>query len=167
MLTTNQKGAIAETAVALEAIKLGIGVYRPYADERYDLIFDLRPRLVRVQVKWARLYGDVIVLRLYSARRTANGLQRRLYGVGEIDAFAVYCGDTDACYFLEHADAGGQSQIFLRLGTARNNQKQGIRWARDYEFGATLGASGPIAQLGERRAGSAKAAGSSPAGSTS
>ena len=41
MLTTNQKGALAETAIALEAIKLGIGVYRPYADGRYDLIFDL------------------------------------------------------------------------------------------------------------------------------
>jgi hypothetical protein len=28
MLTTNQKGAAAETAIAHEAIKLGIGVYR-------------------------------------------------------------------------------------------------------------------------------------------
>jgi hypothetical protein len=27
VLTTNQKGAIAETAIAHEAIKLGIGVY--------------------------------------------------------------------------------------------------------------------------------------------
>jgi hypothetical protein len=31
MLTTNQKGAIAETAIAHEAVKLGIGVYRPLA----------------------------------------------------------------------------------------------------------------------------------------
>jgi len=51
MLTTNQKGAVAETAIAHEAIKLGIGVYRPLCDERYDLIFDLGPTLVRVQCK--------------------------------------------------------------------------------------------------------------------
>src|SRR3954470_17527611 len=51
MLTTNQKGAVAETAIAHEAIKLGIGVYRPVADERADLILDLRPRLLRVQCK--------------------------------------------------------------------------------------------------------------------
>ncbi len=42
-----------------------------------------------------------------------------------------------------------------------------IHWARDFELGATLTQLlGPIAQLGERRAGSAKVAGSSPAGST-
>jgi hypothetical protein len=53
-MTTDQKGAIAETAIALAAIKLGIGVFRPIGDERYDLIFDLRPKLCRVQCKWPR-----------------------------------------------------------------------------------------------------------------
>jgi PD-(D/E)XK endonuclease len=52
MLTTNQKGFIAETAIALEAAKLGIGVYRPFTDERYDFVFDVRPKLLRVQCKW-------------------------------------------------------------------------------------------------------------------
>jgi PD-(D/E)XK endonuclease len=54
-LSTNQKGAIAEASIAREAIKLGIGVLRPDADERFDFIFDLRPRLVRVQCKSALL----------------------------------------------------------------------------------------------------------------
>src|SRR5512132_1285870 len=52
------------------------------------------------------------------------------------------------------------------LAPTRNNQRLGIHWAEDFEFGATLGRDhGAIAQLGERRAGSAKVAGSSPAGS--
>jgi PD-(D/E)XK endonuclease len=51
MLTSDQKGAIAEAAIARAAIELGIGVARPLADQRYDLIFDLRPRLLRVQCK--------------------------------------------------------------------------------------------------------------------
>jgi PD-(D/E)XK nuclease superfamily protein len=46
VLTTDQKGAAAEAAIAFAAIELGIGVSRPLGDERYDLIFDLRPRLV-------------------------------------------------------------------------------------------------------------------------
>src|SRR5882762_2932808 len=58
MLTTNQRGAVAETAIIHEAVKLGIGVYQPVADERTDLIFDLHPRLVRVQCKTAACYGD-------------------------------------------------------------------------------------------------------------
>ena len=32
MMSTNQKGAIAETAIAAEATELGIGVYRPIAE---------------------------------------------------------------------------------------------------------------------------------------
>jgi PD-(D/E)XK endonuclease len=166
MLTTNQKGAVAETAVTLEAMKLGIGVYRALADGRYDLIFDLNPRLVRVQVKWAGRCDVVIVARLYSARRTAVGLRRRLYQFEELDAFALYCPDTDRCYFLDYAQVAGQTQVLLRLEGTKNNQREGVRWARDFEFGATLAAaSGPIAQLGERRHGMPKAAGSSPAGS--
>jgi hypothetical protein len=53
------------------------------------------------------------------------------------------------------------------LAPTRNNQARGINWARDFELGATLARLlGPIAQLGERVAGSDEVAGSSPAGST-
>jgi hypothetical protein len=57
MLTTDQKGAVAEQGIAFEAIKRGLGVFMPLCDERYDLILDLRPRLVRVQCKWAVRFG--------------------------------------------------------------------------------------------------------------
>ena len=63
VLTTSQKGAIAEAAVAKAAIELGIGVYRPYGDERADFIFDLRPQLVRVQCKWAGVRGGASAVR--------------------------------------------------------------------------------------------------------
>ena len=49
MLTTDQKGVLAEQAVTFEALKYGLGVFQPLGDERYDLILDLRPRLLRVQ----------------------------------------------------------------------------------------------------------------------
>jgi hypothetical protein len=49
-MTTDHKGSIAEAAIALAAIKLGIDVYRPVAEGgRYDLIFDVESRLLRVQ----------------------------------------------------------------------------------------------------------------------
>ncbi len=77
------------------ATKLGIGVFKPLTDgERYDLIFDLRPRLVRVQCKWAGRRGDVVVVRCVSARRAADGLRHRPYTADEIDALAAYCWGT-------------------------------------------------------------------------
>jgi hypothetical protein len=69
MLTTDQKGVLAEQAIAFEALKLGVGVFRPLGDERYDLILDLRPQLIRVQCKWAVQHGGVVVI----GRAVADG----------------------------------------------------------------------------------------------
>jgi hypothetical protein len=167
MLTTDQKGNIAETAIVAAAVKLGVDVYRPVGEGgRYDMIFEVGSRLWRIQCKWTPRHGDVVVLRCYSSRRNRDGVLRRKYVEGEIDAFAGYCPDTDRCYFLPFDLFTGRSQVHLRLGPCRNNQSLRIHWAKDYEFAATLGARGAIAQLGERRRGTPKVAGSSPAGST-
>jgi hypothetical protein len=83
MLTTDQKGAVAEMAMIHAAIKLGISVYTPVAERgRYDMIFELGSRLVRVQCKWAPRRGDVVVLRCYGARRNRDGLLTRVYVEG-------------------------------------------------------------------------------------
>ena len=73
MLTTDQKGALAEQAIAFEALAHGAGVSRPLGDERYDLIFDLRPELLRVQCKWAVRRGDVVVIVCRTSRRGRTG----------------------------------------------------------------------------------------------
>jgi hypothetical protein len=151
VLTTDQKGAIAEAAIAHAALELGIGVSRPLGDERYDLIFDLRPRLVRVQCKWAVRHGDVIVVRCYGSRRNAEGILRSLYSPEEVDAFAAYCADVKSCYFLPIEWLPERRAIHLRLSPARNKQRLGINWAEQYKFAATLARhQGAIAQLGER-----------------
>jgi hypothetical protein len=89
VLSTNQKGAIAESAIACAAMRLGVGVFRAVADERYDLIFDTGGRLLRVQCKTAALNGDVVLIRCYSCRRTAGGQLKRPYTSEEIDVIAA------------------------------------------------------------------------------
>ena len=154
MLTTDQKGAVAEAAITLEAMKLGIGVLRPCLDERYDLIFDLRPGFVRVQCKWASRVGDVIVIRCYRCRRSADGLLRQFYSPEDVDAFAAYCADDGKCYYVPYSELGERRTIQLRLTPTRNSQHAGICWASEYEFAAKLALPGAVAQLGERAAGS-------------
>jgi PD-(D/E)XK endonuclease len=167
-LTTDQRGVLAETAIVHAAVKLGIGVAKPVGDERYDLIFDLDGTLVRVQCKLARRRGDVVTIRCYSARRTPGGLLKRTYAAGEIDAFAAFCPELDRCYYVPYERVGDRTQVDLRLTPCRNNQRIGVNWAEDFEFGATLSrVPGAIAQLGERVHGMHEVAGSSPAGSTS
>jgi hypothetical protein len=138
-LSTDQKGAVAELAIAHAAAGLGIDVYRPLCEGgRYDLILDLNDRLSRVQCKWAPLHGDVVVVRCYSLRRTRNGLVRRVYRDGEIDAFAAYCEQLDACYYLPYELFPGRTQIQLRVGPCRNNQQRLVNWAQEFDFAATL-----------------------------
>ena len=119
-----------------------------------------------IQCKWAPRHGDVVLLRCYSCRRNRDGLVRRKYADGEIDAFAAYCPDVDRCYFLPFDLFVSLTEILLRLRPSLNNQRQGINWAKDYEFAATLGRPGAVAQLGERQRGTLEATGSSPVGST-
>jgi hypothetical protein len=77
MLTFNDKGAIAETATAAEAVRLGIFVLRPVVDgRRYDLVFDMGARLLRIQCKWARLRDDVVQTSLRTNRTTPAGYVR-------------------------------------------------------------------------------------------
>src|SRR3954454_20826293 len=161
MLSTNQKGAIVETAFTAAAVKLGLQVYLPAVEGgRYDLILDIHGRLLRVQCKWGTLLENVVSARLLSCRRAREGLRYRGYTADEIDAVGIYCQAIDKCFLIPPALFEGKRQVCLRLAPSRNNQRQSINWATEYELGA-------IAQLGERSAGSRKVVGSSPTSSTS
>lgn len=160
-LDTNHKGAIAEAAIELAAVRLRIPVLRPTQDGlRYDLALDVGEKLLRVQCKWAPRIGDIVRISTRTSRLTNAGHIRTTYTRDEIDAVAAYCADLDECYLLPVADVEGQSMVHLRLHPARNNQTTGVKMAVDYRFGA-------IAQLGERVAGSDEVVGSSPTSSTS
>jgi hypothetical protein len=166
-MTTDQKGAIAEMAIALAATKLHIDVYRPVAEGgRCDMILDLEPRLLRVQCKWASRRGEVLVVSCQSARRCAEGFIRRPYTADEVDAIAAYNLELDRCFLIPIARVEGRPAIALRVSPCLNNQRRRINWADDFDFAATLGRhQGAVAQLGERRHGMAEARGSSPLGS--
>ncbi len=163
VLTTNQKGAIAETAIAAAATKLGVSVLRPIAEHgRYDLAFEVGSRLLRVQCKWARLSEDGSTMRVHlqSQRRSGNGYVRRSYLAGEIDLMAAYCGELDRCYLLPRELVVERRELHLRVSPPRNGQRACINLASDFEF------PGAIAQLGEHLHGMQGVAGSSPASST-
>ena len=138
MLTTNQKGTIAEAAVILECAKLGVPVLRPLDDQRYDLAVDIGKQILRVQCKWAVRRGDVVVIRTRTCRRGRDGLIHRPYEPGEIDAIAAYCRETQRCYFLPTELSVNRGAVQLRLEPTRNNQAIGVNWARDFEFAATI-----------------------------
>jgi prevent-host-death family protein len=164
VLSTNQKGGIAETAITAAAYALDVPVLRPVVEHsRYDLAFEIGDRILRVQCKWGGLDADgaVIKVSLQSNYLTPAGYVRNSYTSEEIDLVAVYCGDLDRCYLLPNSLACGRTSVFLRLTPPKNGQRACINLASDFAF------DGAIAQLEERWRGTPEAAGSSPASSTS
>ena len=164
MLSTSQKGGVAETAIAAAATKLGIPVLRPIVEQvRYDLAFQIGERLLRVQCKWGCLDegGAVIKVQLQGSWLSpTEGYVRSSYSEREIDLLAVYCEPLDRCYLLPIALVAGRRGIQLRLTPPRNGQRACINLAADFEL------PGAVAQLVEHQSGTLRARGSSPLSST-
>jgi prevent-host-death family protein len=164
VLSTNQKGGIAETAILAAATKLGVSVLRPAVEHgRYDLAFEIGENILRVQCKWGGLHdeGAVIKVNLTSSWCTPTGYEYRSYTENEIDLVAVYCGELDRCYLLPRALAVNRRAIHLRVKPPKNGQRACLNLAVDFEF------PGAVAQLEEHLDGIEGARGSSPLSSTS
>lgn len=165
---STDKGGRAELAIAWAAARLDVVVLRPLMEgRRYDLIFDLGPRLLRVQCKWASRRGDVVSASLRTSRHSpTRGYVVATYSADEVDAIALYCDELERCYLVPICEVAGHTHVQLRLAPARNNQQLGVRMASDYDLAKMVHVLGAIAQLGERRHGMAEVVGSSPTSST-
>jgi hypothetical protein len=120
MLTTNEKGSIAEQAIVLAAIRAGAFVLRPLAEGgRYDLIIDIGPRLLLVQCKSGALRKEVVVARTSTCRHTPRGYVSTTYSAAEVDALAIYCDELNRSFLLPIDEVAGMSYIHLRLTAAR------------------------------------------------
>ena len=77
-----------------------------------------------------------------------QGYIRSTYDASEIDVIAIYVGELERCYAIPIDAINARTAVHLRIDPPKNGQRGAINWAADYEFGA-------VAQLAERRAGSA------------
>jgi prevent-host-death family protein len=158
-MDSNRIGAIAEWAIAAEAIALGFRVLRPLVEDRYDLAIDLGGRLVRIQCKTAPMRGEAIVVRARTCRRTADGFRHGVYSPDEVDVIAAYSPKLRRCFAVPITTFGPGGTLYLRTVPARNGQRAGLHFADDYSLGA-------IAQLEEHLGGTQGVVGSSPTSST-
>jgi hypothetical protein len=102
-MDTKLKGDLAEQSVVLRALKMSWGVLRPVGDRLpYDLVFDVRGILVKVQVKCAwidKKSGNYVV----DVRRTKTNrrrMRRERYQDGDFDFAIAYLPEADVFYVL-------------------------------------------------------------------
>ena len=144
MRNPNDKGNVAEAAIAFAAVRLGIPVFKPVAEHgRTDLVLEIADRLQRVQCKWGRLSKDraTVAVQVSGCRLTLRGYIRSTYAASEVDLVGVYCGELDRCYLLPPRLFVDKYVVHLRLVPAKNGRRSCINLAEQYEF------DGAVAQL--------------------
>ena len=128
---TSGRGNVSELKVITAYAEAGFAVSVPLGGGvAYDLIVDTGMRLLKVQVKTGRLRNGCILFP--TMRFSGHSGRGRRYDPGEIDLFAVYCHDNGQIYVMPLDTSLTEGR--LRCFETRNNQKQKIRWALEYEF---------------------------------
>ena len=135
-MNTKQKGDITELSCILALKKHGIIVSIPYGeDARYDLIADIGGRLFKIQCKTSS-YKDGAIH--FSCRSIHYNTKER-YGVGYVGEIDFFMTEYDSvCYLIPIDDCKNSSVKCLRLEPSKNNQMQGVSFAKDYELGFRL-----------------------------
>ena len=133
-----QKGDMAELAIALDLRRRGYVVSIPFGESApYDLVLDRGAGpLERVQVKHGRVRNGVVVIRCFSLT-IASGKVRSVtpYTPDDVDWIAAWEPVSGRCFYVPSAElgVGGRTDMKLRIEPTRNGQRQGIRWAAEYE----------------------------------
>lgn len=134
-MDSKQIGNITELEVLTYITKLGYQVSIPFGDrERYDQIWDINGKLLKIQVKTSHGDENSITFSCRSSNRKQGKNISRTYTADEIDYFATFWNGK--CYMIP-IDQTSNSKT-MRFKPPKNGQIKGISFAKDYEVEEVL-----------------------------
>jgi protein-L-isoaspartate O-methyltransferase len=97
----------------------------------FDLVIYKDGVYKSVQVKFRNLSRNgVLQIPFRSSYSTSKGVMTKFVNKTMIDIYAVYCPQTDSCYYFDPKSYN--RCISLRVKTSLNNQQQGVWLADDF-----------------------------------
>jgi hypothetical protein len=118
---TKDKGDVAVAKVQADLVERGAMVLQPFTEHApFDLVAYLNETFYRVQVKFRTATGGRGTVRFETFWADRHGTHARPMPRNEVDALAIYCPDTTACYYVNPNDYGGS--VSLRVEPAKNRQ---------------------------------------------
>lgn len=113
-MNVNLKGNLTELQVMLEAMKQGCAVSIPYGDcDRYDQIWDINGKLLKVQVKTSRPKNEQETAIIFNCYSVVNGKKHK-YSKEDIDFFATYWNGQ--CYLIPVEECSTEKTLWFELG---------------------------------------------------
>jgi len=136
-MNSTRIGDIGVAAVITRCMEKNIPVYLPFSDnEKADLIIIINNEPIKVQVKTTMIDKDGVssfntcssTSAIYNRKSVSHS-----YTKDEVDYFMLYNVARKEIYFVPQ-NICGKRGIQIRHTPAKNNQQQGIKWAKDYLF---------------------------------
>lgn len=129
---TKDKGDIAVLKVAADLADQEFIVMSPMTEHApFDLVVYKGGEFYSVQVKYRKLEkGSISVCFRSTGWSKDDGFFSKPAKIDEIDIYAVYNPETDACYYIKPSGKSFQ----LRVEPLKNNRSVGIRWAKDHRI---------------------------------
>jgi hypothetical protein len=131
---TKDKGDIGLVSVMADLLKHGIQIALPISEHLpFDLIaIPHAGPMVKVSVKYREVddRGSVSVYNR-SVWSDRHGVHMKMHDPGDYDAVAIYCPQTNQCYYLRASELS-RSRTTLRVKAAANNQILGVRAAESF-----------------------------------
>ena len=129
---TKNKGDLAVLKVMSSLGEQNFLILNPLTEHApFDIVAYKNQEFRRIQVKYkAAKNEECIEVNLRSCWADKNGNHVVPLDKSEVDIIAIYCPETDSCYYIK-TELCNQS-ISLRLEPPKNNQVKGVRLAKDY-----------------------------------
>jgi PD-(D/E)XK nuclease superfamily protein len=160
------KGDVGVACVIADLVKHDIQVATLISEHLpFDLIaIHSLGELVKLSVKYRETNKQGTVhVRACSSWNDRHGAHNRPHNPGDYDAVAIYCPDTDACYYLRSNELSPDTRT-LRIRPAANTQIIGVRMAHSFCGPDRLFGSAPVAQWIEHLSSKQGVEGSIPSG---
>ncbi len=164
---TKDKGDLAVGKVIADLLGHGMQVLLPISEHLpFDLVA-VSPsfrELRRIQTKYRSARKGKVSLPLQGSHSDRHGVHTKPICLDEMDAFAVYCPESDTVYYIRRDDipVGFRREFVLRLAPSKNGQVKRTRPASDFAGAGRI--FGPVAQWIEPSASNGSDGGSIPSG---
>ena len=132
-MNSKQLGLLGELKAQYDFIKAGWDVSIPLGDYcSYDFIAIKTDKSLRIQVKTTEMIRHDEGIMKFSVT-SANYYVNKIYTEKDCDYFYLYCLENEKGY-LYSLQNGTTTHTFLRIYPPKNNQKNGINFAENFEF---------------------------------
>ena len=123
---TKNKGDLGVLKVKVDLVEQGFLILNPETEHApFDIVIYKNGVFRTVQVKYRKLMRNgVLEIPFRSSYSTSKGVKTRSADKSSIDLYAVYCPDTDRCYYFNPSVFN--RSLTLRVETSLNKQQKGI-----------------------------------------